>query len=85
MYKLLDAGFARIKKDKIFWGAVIITFGVALLKIYNYALNDLKYDADSLIFGYINIIGMVKAVFTSIFIGTEYDCGTIRNKIVVRA
>lgn len=32
---------------------------------------------------YINIVGLFIAMFTSLFIGTEYDYGTIRNKIIV--
>lgn len=84
MYKLLNAGFARIKKNKVFWGTIIVSLAVALITIFKYGLNDLEFNVDSLICGYTNIIGLVIAIFTSIFVGTEYDYGTIRNKIVIR-
>ena len=43
----------------------------------------MTYDMDKMMLNYINIIGLFMAMFTSLFIGTEYDYGTIRNKIIV--
>lgn len=50
-------------------------------------IQQVKYDytapLDSIFFGYSIIIGIVCAVFCSLFIGTEYSDGTIRNKIII--
>ena len=33
MYKLLDAGFERIKKNKVFFGCIIATIGIVIFMI----------------------------------------------------
>ena len=82
MYKLLKASFFRLKKNKVFWGVVIITIILAISFLVNSMKNEFKYKIDSILFNNIQIIGLFIAVFTSLFIGTEYAYGTIRNKII---
>ena len=41
MIRLLNAGFSRLKKDKLFWGLTIVIIGFALLLLYN-AYSDMK-------------------------------------------
>ena len=82
MYKLLKASFFRLKKNKVFWGIVIITIILAISFLVNSMKNEFKYKIDSILFNNIQIIGLFIAVFTSLFIGTEYAYGTIRNKII---
>lgn len=91
MSKLLHAGFYRLRKNRIFWiFFVAILVGSAVLVwrdctraaelnaggISNWAFDDVYYEA-------IPWIGVFCAAFTSLFIGAEYNEGTIRNKITV--
>lgn len=89
MNKLIHAGFHRLRLSKTFW------FGMAALVLYSMAVllmayyNGLKYGyplsgmfAEAL-FQQVMLIGAVLAIFCSLFVGTEYSDGTIRNKLMV--
>ena len=91
MYKLLNASFYRLRKNKIFLGLVILTIIIAVFMLVSEYLNNIKYSSvfgissnttDILLMKFINIIGFFIAIFTSLFVGAEYSDGTIRNKIV---
>lgn len=87
MNKLLSANFFRLKKNKCFWLSTGFMFVVGLaIPLLRY--GDMKQS------GYINnldngffmcalLVGIILAVFCGLFIGTEHNDGTIRNKIVV--
>ncbi len=86
MYKLLKANFFRLVKNKIFWGIVIITILIASFILLNTILNhqgDTKEGIDKILVMYIHFIGIFIAMFTSLFVGTEYSDGTLRNKIMI--
>lgn len=90
MNKLLLANFSRMKKDKIFWIEMtfmlcIAVFGNILYSNYNVNNQLLKNTVtlDSGFFIPAMLIGIIASVFCSLFIGTEYSDGTIRNKIIV--
>lgn len=85
MYKLLNASFFRFKKDKVFWGLIAITLGIASFNLYNSMKNNIGESTgiDNLLLSYILIIGIFMSIFTTLFIGLEYASGTIRNKIIV--
>lgn len=87
MTKLLNAGFTRLKKDKFFWLLTLTSVAVALFFIVTQYLNKVKYNieiqTEDLLKVYIVIIGIVIAVFSSFFIGTEYSDATIRNKLII--
>lgn len=83
MTKLLKAGFFRLKKDTIFWVFLFLSIGIAGITLYRfYDINLPKLDR--LINEYIWYIGLLIAIFVSIFVGKEYSEGIIRNKIIVR-
>ena len=87
MIKLLNAGFTRLRKNKIFWLLTIFSIGIALLMIYG-QYSDMKnygevIEVEQLMFNYSTIIGIVIAIFTSLFLGVEYSDGAIRNKISI--
>lgn len=91
MYKLLNASFSRLRKNKIFLGLVILTIIIAAFMLISEYLDKVKYSSvfgissnttDILLTNFINIIGFFIAIFTSLFVGAEYSDGTIRNKIV---
>lgn len=89
MFKLLDAGFTRIKKSKVSIVLLAYTIGIALFMIYTQYSDMKEYGEtiiiDQLFVNSITIIGAVIAIFTCLFIGTEYSDGTLRNKIIVGA
>lgn len=82
MYKLLNAGFYRLRNNKIFWGILVITLGIAGVFLYN-NLDASTNAIDNLLLDHIGIIGIFISIFTTLFVGLEYANGTIRNKIVV--
>ena len=91
MLKLLHANFYRLKKNKVFIGIIIITIIASFVIIFNtyqgnitnekYNMQKTQIDRTYTI--YINVISFLIAVFVSIFVGSDYDNGTIRNKIIV--
>lgn len=89
MRKLLSANFSRLWKDKIFWlcmGAMLIYSVVYMLNGCRQATVDLSeynYSIDNYYFHFAVVIGAFCALFSSMFLGTEYSDGTIRNKIIV--
>lgn len=87
MNKLLSANFSRLRKDKLFWIGMVFMFGFGILLVVNQYKQHIKFDMemvlDNAFFCYGIIIGILCAVFCSLFLGTEYSDGTIRNKLVV--
>ena len=87
MIKLLNAGFARLKKDKLFWGLTVAVIGFALIMLYNAYSDMLEYGGNVSVDGYFfnvgMLIGFAIAIFASVYLGNEYSNGTLRNKIVM--
>lgn len=87
MRKLLSANFMRLKKDKIFWIGFVFMFAAGVFfPVMRYM--DMKQTGsinhiDNGFFGCTLFIGIIMAVFCSLFIGVEYSDGTIRNKVIV--
>ena len=84
MNKLLAANFVRLKKDPVFWMGMLFMFAFCvIILIKNYL--DLRTDValDNFFFGYAMFVGIVSAIFCSLYLGTEYSDGTIRNKLIV--
>lgn len=90
MRKLLTANFSRLWRSKIFWvlevlsallGAVFYT--LAIINTKNIGEN--WYLASGNYYFYIGFVsvGAIMAVFSAFYIGSEYDQGTIRNKLNV--
>lgn len=87
MSKLLRADFARLKRDKYFWTGIL---GMAAYGIFVSLLqyrNSMKYGTvvklENIFYQEYMAIGVILAAFCSMFLGTEYSDGTIRNKLVV--
>ena len=86
MNKLLRANFFRLIKNKIFWGIIVITLGITSVLLFNTIINnqgETKESIDRLLVMYMYFIGITMAIFTSLFVGTEYSDGVLRNKIVI--
>lgn len=88
MSRLLSANFRRLLKDKFFWIACIVTLGFGASVSVGSYLDFLKsnYPApklDDFFFSYSMFLTFPLAAFCSLFLGTEYSDGTIRNKLII--
>lgn len=90
MRKLCSAQFARLWKSKVFWTLEAICFLLGAVFYALVALNTknigqawLLHNANSYFFIVLLYIGPVLAVFASLFLGAEYEHGTLRNKLTV--
>lgn len=89
MNKLLRANFSRLWKDKLFWlcmGGMFVYSIVYMLNGCRQAkvdLSEYSYGLDEYYFHFALSIGFFCTLFSSMFFGTEYSDGTIRNKIIV--
>lgn len=85
MRKLLSADFSRLWKDKVFWGGMIFMIVLGIYLPVSNHMTAVKYGEtgtlDSVFFTYASVIGILSAVLCSLFVGTEYNDGTIRNKV----
>ena len=88
MRKLISADLCRLRRDKVFWiGTLAMLAYTVILMLVNCheALKDsseFQYALDNCYFSYAIPIGLPIAVHVSLFLGTEYSDGTIRNKLV---
>ncbi|MGN0543167.1 MAG: ABC transporter permease subunit [Acutalibacteraceae bacterium] len=86
MKNLLSAEFLRLSKNKLFWflSAAAFVFG-ALVQIYVYIgakVSDIEPKIDMALFAVGMVVSFVAAIFVSLFVGTEYSNGTLRNKMI---
>ena len=93
MSKLLSANFCRLRKDTVFKVALLFTIIYAVITIAagwrSMDINDIQIPMDALflnsfgVSGFVAVPGIVMAAFCSMFIGTEFSDGTMRNKLIV--
>lgn len=85
MRSLLAAHFFRLRKSVLFWGTLVLSFGVGLMLVCNRLSDQASFGAsislDDIIFGHTVTIGLVGSVFVSLFLGAEYSDGGLRNKL----
>ena len=87
MNKLLSANFARLFRDKIFWICIILMTIISGY-VYMNAVSDMQtwdiiLSPEDNLFGFSVFTAIFQSVFISIFVGTEYNDGTMRNKLAV--
>jgi len=87
MRRLLAADFARLRKNRVFWAVCIFMFVFGLYLVWNKYMdknsNYMWAVLDQGFFAYTVVVGFGAAVFGSLFLGTEYSDGTIRNKLII--
>ncbi|WP_310603679.1 ABC transporter permease subunit [Anaerosporobacter sp.] len=87
MSKLLSANFTRLRKNRLFWSVLIFMFVAGIIIVNVVSVKIRKSGAvvslDNIFFQYVLPIGIIMAVFSGIFLGTEYSDGTIRNKLII--
>lgn len=82
MNRLLIANFMRIKKNKLFWVLCGVMALVSLIMVFT-AISNHADIIDGPMCMFVIPVEIAMAIFISIFFGTEYGDGTIRNKLVV--
>lgn len=93
MTKLLRAEFSRLQKTKLFWAcaAAMALYGLAVCLGLSHSmrLNGTEIPLETVwvqgygLSGFVAVPGLLLAALCSVFVGTEYSDGTIRNKIIV--
>ena len=87
MCNLISANMKRIWKTRTFQVSAVIVAGLALFQILmnyrDYAVYEGTPYFDNALFAIAAVAVFPLAAFTSLYIGTEYSDGTLRNKIVV--
>lgn len=89
MRKLLSADFSRLWKSRVFWLGMIAMSGIgifAVIQRYLDVLEDPNFaypTADGFWFLGGLYVSVVLSVFISLWLGTEYHDGTMRNKLTV--
>ena len=90
MRKLITANFYRFRKDRFSWCVMGIIVILSLVNVFNSARS---YEAmaasgyimslDDYFFNQAPLIGAFLALLISMFLGTEFSEGTIRNKLCI--
>ena len=90
MYKLLSAGFARLKKNYIFWIGMVTMLVMTICHMMSkskeaivWIEQGIMHYLDNYYFDMGPFIGVFCAIFVCLFIGTEYSDGVMRNKLSV--
>lgn len=83
MNKLLRANLFRLKRNMVFWLSAAAMAALAVFALLDYSRHGRDTIADNYYFGFAMAIGIPIATFCSMFLGTEYSDGAIRNKLCV--
>lgn len=85
MAKLLQSNFARLWKSKPFWVCAILTLALAVLNSIELVPDDTSwmYATGKMIVNGGSNSMIFAAIFAALYLGTDYACGTIRNKLAV--
>ena len=85
MYNLLSTDFARLWKNKSFWSCFIAGILICLVTVFgDYHSLELYQEPkplDEVFFCNVPLMGLISAIFVSLFLGADFSNGTIRNKI----
>lgn len=84
MNRLFTSTFFRMLKKIVLWILLICMFIYGVYSASNFASEASNgFAIDGCVFDFVPFMGLVAAIFISLFVGSEYSDGTIRNKLVV--
>lgn len=87
MNKLLTASFFRLFRSKAFWLGSILMFAYGVYSPIMRYLESVEVNfpvyLEGMFFSCALFIAIIMSVFCSLFLGTEYSDGTVRNKCIV--
>ncbi len=79
MNRLISAAFLRLRKHRPFW---LLLCAMAIWGAYNAFTLEVSGCVEGRFFEAAPLMGFAAAIFISLFVGTEYSDGTIRNKLI---
>lgn len=86
MLNLISAGFYKMRKSRVFLICMLlVNIWSAFLTVqvhFNSLAETIPYTFEDGLFAIETIMILVTSVFVSLFFGTEYSDGTIRNKLI---
>ena len=87
MRRLLSAGFAGLRKNKVLWACVLGAFLISLCIVLNGVRRNARFSVDRPLdhyfFNFLPMVGFLWAAFSGLYVGADYDHGLLRNKLVV--
>lgn len=87
MRRLLSAGLAGLRKNKVLWACVLGAFLISLCIVLNGARRNARFSVDRPLdhyfFNFLPMVGFLWAAFSGLYVGADYDHGLLRNKLVV--
>ena len=86
MRNLLYANFSRLWRSAAFWVCAGVMFAISIFELavsYQPRLQGAAGILDNRYMIFALLSGVVLSAFCSLFIGSEYSDGTMRNKIAV--
>lgn len=82
MSKLLSANLFRLRKSPVFWAALgLYAAAGAWQPLQTYLEYERQVPLDAIFFVYTMLAGLLLSIFLSLFFGSEYSDGAIRNKL----
>lgn len=79
MNRLIAASFLRLRKHRPFW---MLLCAMAIWGAYNAVTLEAADCLEGRLLECTPLLGFAAAIFVSLFVGTEYSDGTIRNKLI---
>lgn len=83
MSKLLRANLARLRKNRIFWLVFFLLTAWGAVQRIGIRMDTEAHALEETFWIDALFIGIVLSVFISLFVGAEFEDGTIRNKIIM--
>ena len=86
MRNLLSAGFVRLWRSKVFWLSCAFLAAATVISIWTRYTDGVRFgyhsSLDSAFTYYVLFIAILIPLVCALFIGTDYDHGTVRNKLI---
>ena len=82
MLKLLRADFFCLRRSRTFWLCTAAAFVLSSAYMLQVSVENL-HTLDELLLQTLPFLPILHAVFVSLFLGLEYQDGTLRNKLIV--
>lgn len=85
MYKLLNADFSRLKRDRAFWLILLGTLVLVIASVVPAPWNAMNYgsEVDDVLFQLIPYLPFLCALVSGLFLGAEFEENALRNKLIV--